>query len=109
MTSISVFFFALLHLHHSFSIHRVIPFIIIALILEEAIPLIAIYAPFMLPSTCILPSQQQRIDEQRAEKAKDFATQYKDLYGQLKETESPRGFLPLQSLRLQEASTAVCG
>lgn len=63
----------------------------------------------MLPSTCILPSQQQRIEERRAEKAKTFATQYKYLYGQLKETESPKGFLPLQSLRLQEASTAVCG
>lgn len=99
----------LLHLHYSFSIHRVIPFVIIALILEEAIPLIAIYAPFMLPSTCILPSQQQRIEEQRAEKAKAFATQYKYLYSQLKKTENPEGFLPLQSLRLQEASTAVCG
>jgi len=88
---------------------KVIPFIFIALILEEVIPLIAIYAPFMLPSTCILPSQQQRIEEQRAEKAKAFAIQYKYLYGQLKETESPKGFLPLQSLRSQEASTAVCG
>jgi LETM1 and EF-hand domain-containing protein 1, mitochondrial len=63
----------------------------------------------MLPSTCILPSQQQRMEDKRAEKAKAFATQYKYLYGQLKETENPRGFLPLQSLRLQEASTAVCG
>jgi hypothetical protein len=104
-----MFFHPFLHLRHSFSIHRVIPFVFIALILEEVIPLIAIYAPFMLPSTCILPSQQQRIEEQRAEKAKAFATQYKLLYDQLKETESPKGFLPLQSLRLQEASTAVCG
>jgi LETM1-like protein len=102
-------FFTLLHFHHSFSIYRIIPFVFIALILEEAIPVIAICAPFMLPSTCILPSQQQRIEEQRAEKAKTFAIQYKYLYGHLKETESPKGFLPLQSLRLQEASTAVCG
>lgn len=63
----------------------------------------------MLPTTCILPSQQQRIEEQRAEKATAFATQYNHLYGQLKEMENPKGFLPLQSLRLQEASTAVCG
>ena len=100
---------SLLHFHHSSSIHRVIPFLIIALILEEVIPLIAIYAPFMLPSTCILPSQQQRIEAKRAEKAKVFATQYKYLYGQLKGTENPKGFLPLQSLRLEEASTAICG
>lgn len=63
----------------------------------------------MLPSTCILPSQQQRIEAKRAEKAKVFATQYKYLYGQLKGTENPKGFLPLQSLRLEEASTAICG
>lgn len=102
-------FLSLLRVYHSFSLHRVVPFIVIALILEEAIPLIAIFAPFMLPTTCILPSQQQRIEDQRAEKAKAFATQYKYLYGQLKETENPKGFLPLQSLRLQDASTAVCG
>lgn len=63
----------------------------------------------MLPSTCILPSQQQRIEDKRAEKARAFATQYKHLYSLLKETEDPMGFLPLQSLRLQDASTAVCG
>jgi len=90
-------------------INKVIPFLIIALTLEEVIPLIAIYAPFMLPSTCILPAQQQRIQARRAEKTKAFVTQYKYLYGQLKLMEDPKGFLPLQSLRLQEASTAVCG
>ncbi|KAF8813624.1 hypothetical protein BYT27DRAFT_7083804 [Phlegmacium glaucopus] len=90
-------------------VNKVIPFLMIALILEEVIPLIAIYAPFMLPSTCILPSQQQRIEAKRAEKTKAFATQYKSLYGRLKRTEDPKGFLPLHSLRLEEASTAVCG
>ena len=63
----------------------------------------------MLPSTCILPAQQQRIQARRVEKTKAFAAQYKYLYGQLKLMEDPKGFLPLRSLRLQEASTAVCG
>ncbi|KIY48047.1 hypothetical protein FISHEDRAFT_44066, partial [Fistulina hepatica ATCC 64428] len=41
---------------------RVIPFTIIALTIEELIPLIVLFAPGMLPSTCILPSQRKRID-----------------------------------------------
>lgn len=38
------------------------PFLSVILIMEEALPLIVIYAPFLLPSTCKLPSQQRRID-----------------------------------------------
>lgn len=42
--------------------HRLVPFLSIVLVLEEALPLVVIYAPFLLPSTCKLPSQQRRID-----------------------------------------------
>ena len=64
------------------------------------IPIIAIHAPVnMYPP----------IEAKRAEKAKAYATQYKYLYGQLKRSENPKGFLPLQSLRLEGASTAICG
>ena len=34
-------------------------------IIEEIIPLIVMYAPGMLPSTCVLPSQRARIDTKR--------------------------------------------
>jgi hypothetical protein len=40
-----------------------VPFVFIAIILEEIIPLIAIWYPEMLPSTCILPSQRDRIQQ----------------------------------------------
>lgn len=42
--------------------NRLVPFLSIVLIMEEALPLVVIYAPFLLPSTCKLPSQQRRID-----------------------------------------------
>lgn len=42
---------------------RLVPFISIIIILEEILPLVIIYAPFLLPSTCKLPSQARRIDE----------------------------------------------
>ncbi|KAG8720780.1 hypothetical protein FRC08_018239 [Ceratobasidium sp. 394] len=40
---------------------KLVPFLLILLILEEALPLIVLYAPFLLPSTCILPNQRARI------------------------------------------------
>ncbi|KIM45169.1 hypothetical protein M413DRAFT_441850 [Hebeloma cylindrosporum] len=90
-------------------INKVIPFLIIALLLEEVIPLIAIYAPFMLPSTCILPSQRERIEAKRSEKAATFSAQYYQTYRDLKLAENPSGFLPLSSLHLDSAPTAICG
>jgi LETM1 and EF-hand domain-containing protein 1 len=38
------------------------------LILEEALPFIVLYAPGLLPSTCLLPSQRQRIEAKRRTK-----------------------------------------
>ncbi|KAF8891675.1 hypothetical protein BD779DRAFT_1610433 [Infundibulicybe gibba] len=83
-------------------INKVIPFLFIALLLEEIIPLIAIYAPFMLPSTCILlPS---------ALKSAAFALTHKQLYAQLIHHADPTGHLPLESLRrVPDASAAICG
>ncbi|KAH9978939.1 hypothetical protein BGW80DRAFT_1281937 [Lactifluus volemus] len=52
-----------------------VPLIAILLILEEAtsIPLIVLYAPGMLPSTCILTSHHERSDAKRREKQRAFA------------------------------------
>ncbi|KAI0790685.1 hypothetical protein C8Q75DRAFT_851782 [Abortiporus biennis] len=52
---------------------KLIPFVLIIIVIEEIIPLIVMYAPFILPSTCILPSQQERIVEKRREKQQGFA------------------------------------
>ena len=52
------------------------PFLYIILILEDALSLVVIYAPFLLPSTCKLPSQQRWIDslaDQKRAKALLFA------------------------------------
>jgi len=47
---------------------KLIPFVLILLILEEALPLFVLYAPFLLPSTCLLVSQRNRIITKRATK-----------------------------------------
>ncbi|CAL1707995.1 unnamed protein product [Somion occarium] len=44
---------------------KLVPFAMIFIVIEEIIPLIVLYAPFLLPSTCILPSQKERIDDKR--------------------------------------------
>ena len=58
-------------------IKKLVPFLITVLILEEIIPLIALYAPSMLPSTCILPSQRTRIHEKKHDKAVEYARTYR--------------------------------
>lgn len=88
---------------------RVIPFLFIALLLEEVIPLIAIYAPFMLPSTCILPSQRARIEEKKADKAVAYAAHYRSLFAQLEQSQNPAGHLSLRALRGGDGPLAVCG
>ncbi|KAI0717228.1 hypothetical protein C8T65DRAFT_641772 [Cerioporus squamosus] len=52
---------------------KLIPFMLVVIIAEELIPLMVIYAPFLLPSTCLLPSQKERIDNKRREKQKSYA------------------------------------
>ncbi|PVG00648.1 hypothetical protein CPB86DRAFT_782483 [Serendipita vermifera] len=47
---------------------RLVPFISIIVILEEILPLVIIYAPFLLPSTCKLPAQARRIEDLADEK-----------------------------------------
>lgn len=49
-------------------IKRLVPFVLVLLLLEEALPLLVIYVPSLLPSTCVLPSQRHRMDQKRAQK-----------------------------------------
>jgi len=59
---------------------RLVPFVAIVLVLEEVIPLIVLYAPGMLPSTCILASQRERIDAKRREKQRAYAETMHDAF-----------------------------
>lgn len=63
----------------------------------------------MLPSTCILPSQRQRIDAKLAEKAQIFAIERRHVYAELRRLEEPTGYLSIDRLRLPGASVALCG
>ncbi|KAJ7594705.1 hypothetical protein C8J56DRAFT_1023248 [Mycena floridula] len=88
-------------------VNKVIPFVVLALLLEEVIPLLALYAPFMLPSTCLLPAQQRRIELKKNAKAISVASLNAATFAQLRGASST-GLLPIKSLLTGDAPTALC-
>ncbi|KAI0051260.1 hypothetical protein FA95DRAFT_1485894 [Auriscalpium vulgare] len=85
---------------HQSDLVKLVPFVIIILLLEEVIPLIVLYAPFMLPSTCVLPSQRARIETKRREKQRAFALESRELFRPLAQGAPLPSGTPL---------TALCG
>ncbi|KAL0580330.1 hypothetical protein V5O48_001667 [Marasmius crinis-equi] len=88
-------------------INKVVPFLIIAVLLEEVVPIIALYAPFMLPSTCLLPSQRERIEGKKSLKALSTISTERPMFLALK-AESQDGKLPLSALRHPGSAAMVC-
>lgn len=62
----------------------------------------------MLPSTCLLPAQANRIEEKKTEKTIAAVTTYKSLYSHLQNLEDPAGQLPEKALYEKDASTLLC-
>ncbi|KAJ7755695.1 hypothetical protein DFH07DRAFT_743017 [Mycena maculata] len=86
---------------------RLVPFVLIALVLEEIIPLIVLYAPGMLPSTCILPSQHERIQDKAIDKALMLTTNHGPALKDLTRAANG-GEIPLNSLT-GEVPMVLCG
>ncbi|KAJ3793542.1 hypothetical protein GGU11DRAFT_395577 [Lentinula aff. detonsa] len=87
---------------------KLIPFILMAIVVEELIPIAAIYAPFMLPSTCILPGQQSRIEEKKTQKAIASALQAQTIFATIKKN-AVDGTLHFSSLKGTGSLTILCG
>lgn len=86
---------------HKADMRKLPLFLFILLILEEALPLVVIWAPSLLPSTCILPNQLTKI--RMGEEVKRA-----EAFQQLKQSESLQELIPVieeskQGLRLTEA------
>ncbi|KAJ7039254.1 hypothetical protein C8F04DRAFT_1034027 [Mycena alexandri] len=93
----------------SADVKRLVPFVIIALILEEVIPLIAMWAPGMLPTTCILPSQRERIQEKVTDKALEIVASHGATLGALVRAAGDRGEIPFGALSGSGVPKAICG
>ncbi|GJJ06145.1 hypothetical protein Clacol_000334 [Clathrus columnatus] len=87
------------------NLFKLLPFVVTVLILEEAIPFIVLYAPRLLPSTCLLPSQQERIEDKRRSKQRSHIAIAKMELGQIEIAPTPKGVSSLSP----ELSLAVAG
>ena len=81
----------------------------IIIIAEEAIPLVVIYAPFLLPSTCLLPSQRERIENKRREKQKSFAESMKLVFQEVYKRSSEQPELSIDKLLDRTAVVSYSG
>jgi hypothetical protein len=84
-----------------------IPFVLIALVLEEVIPLLVLYAPFMLPSTCVMPSQRERIQAKQREKQIAFLS-LREYFDEIRKPGAEKGFVTISDLR-GPGLQAMCG
>jgi len=85
--------------------------LLVAVILEELIPLIAVYVPGMLPSTTILPSQLKRIQEKARDKQGTFAAR-KAVFAMIVQAGQQKGkMVNLRQLRALggDGTKTVCG
>lgn len=81
----------------------------IILIAEEVIPLVVLYAPGLLPSTCLLPSQKERIDAKRREKQKMYLLDRKPVFEQVRQRILANPDVPISKLLDNSAVIAVNG
>lgn len=88
--------------------NRLVPFVLVLVTLEELIPLMVLYAPFMLPSTCILPSQRERILSKQRQNIALYAASMKEDFRKVAERASIQVPSSLRSLSRTEL-LAMCG
>jgi len=89
---------------------KLIPFLLILVVIEEILPLVVLYAPFMLPSTCVLPSQQERILLKQRERVQMYAASNGSNFQRiLIRGNSPALNIPLEELVTREERLAMCG
>ncbi|KDQ57737.1 hypothetical protein JAAARDRAFT_178155 [Jaapia argillacea MUCL 33604] len=92
---------------HQSDMIKIVPFIMIVVIIEEIIPLIVLYVPGMLPSTCVLPSQRERIEQKRHERQQVAADKLRGFFEQIRTKGEANGSVPLAELT-QTQLRAIC-
>lgn len=71
---------------------------VVVVIMEELIPFIALYVPRMLPSTCILPGQRDRINAKACNNQLLALTANQQIFELLLKQSESLGFIATQSL-----------
>ncbi|KAG1878214.1 hypothetical protein F4604DRAFT_1755921 [Suillus subluteus] len=88
---------------------KLIPFVIVVVVMEELIPFIALYVPRMLPSTCVLPGQRDRISAKARNNQQSVLAGNWRLFDLLRKESESSGFIPTLSLKNPGALCGVVG
>ncbi|KAG6378090.1 hypothetical protein JVT61DRAFT_13773 [Boletus reticuloceps] len=88
---------------------KLIPFVVIVTIAEELIPFIALYAPGMLPSTCILPGQRDRIASRARNKQLIALLNHRSVFEAICKEAKQSGFVPVQKISNPGAVCSILG
>ncbi|KAG2113908.1 uncharacterized protein F5147DRAFT_680527 [Suillus discolor] len=88
---------------------KLIPFVIVVVVMEELIPFIALYVPRMLPSTCVLPGQRDRINAKARDNQQLVLAGNWQLFDVLRKESESSGFIPTLGLKNPEALCGVIG
>ncbi|KAG2153682.1 uncharacterized protein EDB93DRAFT_1134125 [Suillus bovinus] len=85
---------------------KLIPFVIVVVVMEELIPFIALYVPRMLPSTCVLPGQRDRISGKARNNQQLALSGNWQVFDLLRKESENSGFIPTLNLK---NPGALCG
>ncbi|KAJ3490931.1 hypothetical protein NLI96_g1098 [Meripilus lineatus] len=88
---------------------KLIPFALIIIVIEEILPLVVLYTPFLLPSTCILPSQKERIDGKKRGKQQGYALTMHSVFEEIFQKGQSDPSLSVQSLLEGPGLTSMSG
>lgn len=88
---------------------KLIPFVIVVVVMEELIPFIALYVPRMLPSTCVLPGQRDRINAKARNNQQLVLAGNWQIFDLLRKESESSGFIPTLSLKNPGALCGVIG
>ena len=71
---------------------------VIVIVAEELVPFIALYAPRMLPSTCVLPGQRDRIVSRARTKQLAALFTHRGVFETIGKEGKQSGFVPVKSM-----------
>ncbi|KIJ18998.1 hypothetical protein PAXINDRAFT_97084 [Paxillus involutus ATCC 200175] len=88
---------------------KLLPFLVIVIIAEELIPFVALYAPRMLPSTCVLPGQRERIASKARNSQLTALFSHRGVFEAICRAGKQSGFVPLNNLGNPGAVCSLLG
>ncbi|KAG8213788.1 hypothetical protein J3R82DRAFT_10500 [Butyriboletus roseoflavus] len=88
---------------------KLVPFLVIVLVAEELIPFVALYAPRMLPSTCVLPGQRDRIVSRARTQQLAALFTHRGVFEAICKEGKQSGFVPVTSTGNPGAVCSVLG